>query len=237
VGEVPLEKLHDNTAVSSASIARVQAVLDRLDLVASLDRNGGLWLHHRGLVSYLYLTCFDLLGQTHRWLTFPSWLRAKCTAAEREEAIASLQVDAADHAAVAADLHDWYSERYSVRQGFIRFIRELLSVEARQQLMASILVERSVMPPSPDERQLLDDEKAKIDWLFHVRNKYTHSAAYVPGLSEADTPADLRGDTTVWLMDYSKSKTFKTTHSVQGWPHVLESAVHVGLAAFIAAIS
>jgi hypothetical protein len=49
----------------------------------------------------------------------------------------------------------------------------------------------------------------QIYWLFGVRNKYTHSAAYVPGASEADTPADLRGDTTVWLMDYGKSARFK----------------------------
>jgi hypothetical protein len=34
----------------------------------------------------------------------------------------------------------------------------------------------------------------------------------------------------------SKSARFKTTHSVRGWPRVLEGAVCVGLAAFVAAI-
>ena len=95
--QVPVKWLHRQDRREETSYGVLQAVVDRLDLCNRLRSEAeamSLQGHQKTLVFYLYLTCFDLLGQPALWMTFESWLRASRTAAERQEAEASLPAGA-----------------------------------------------------------------------------------------------------------------------------------------------
>jgi hypothetical protein len=237
--EVPFDSLHDAAVVSSSRIKTVESALDRLDLVTVLDREDvgtALWTHHRGIVAYLYLTCFDLLGQNPEWVEFPAWLQSKSKqhADARARAVAAI-APGSDPVTVAQQLHSAYNAVYSVRQGFRRFITEVLPDETRRSLLTSIVAERRVMPPLPNETDppVPLSENRKIDWLFSIRNQYTHRATYVPGLHDQMTPADMRGDDETWWMSDELSEKSTTAFSVSRWPRVLAECFRAGLLAYV----
>lgn len=235
--EVPFELLHDDGAISNSRVRRIESVLDRLDLITVLGGAGPeLWLHYRSLVAYLYLTCFDLMGQDVEWIEFPAWLSSKARrhVDERTSAVATIS-PGADSVEVAQHLHTAYNATYSVRQGFRRFITEILPADMRRALMASIVAERRGAAPLSTENDppIVLSENRRIDWLFSQRNQYTHRATYIPGLHDLMIPTDMRGDEDTWCMGEDRTETTITEYSVRRWPKILDECVRAGLLSYM----
>jgi hypothetical protein len=236
VDETSFDQLHDSNFVASSRVKRTEAVLDRLDLVAALERHDVLWMHYRSLVAYLYLTCFDLLGQSSNWIDFGAWLHSKdpVHVAEREGSVADMR-PGAERWSTIQEVHAAYNSHYSVRQGFRRFIREILPADTRRNLMASISIQRRVMAPligESDPPVELGDVR-KIEWLFSFRNQYTHRAVYVPGLHDSAIPPDMRGDEEWWHMADEPSTDSAVSYAVRRWPKILGECVRAGLEAYV----
>jgi hypothetical protein len=234
--DVPFHRLHDRKAMSNSRIKRIESVLDRLDLVEILGRKEAgqmLWMHYWGIYAYLLLTCFDLLGQERGWLEPAAWLRAndERVAFERAEALAQ-GLPGVDHVAAAATLLDAHSKIYGVRHAFRRFVVDVLPIEARRSLLSCIAIEQGPTPPAKGDFVELGDEK-KIDWLMKVRNGYTHSALYAPGLHLESTPADYRDEEAWWVMSQTTTSALTTIYSVKRWPLILAESVRAGLAEYV----
>ncbi|MEI9948282.1 MAG: hypothetical protein WDO74_04710 [Pseudomonadota bacterium] len=127
------------------------------------------WTHfyggHDALVNYLLLTCFDVLGSQDEWFPFGEWLVRSANETERNELAAAVPAGATPVSA-AKHMHDGYNRIYGVRQSFFRFIDNLDDV-ARTELLASIEGRKS---------DALVDDKKKKDFLYGLRNAFTHEA-------------------------------------------------------------
>jgi hypothetical protein len=238
--DVPFDKLQTDGLSGGPRIRCWKAVVDRLDLVGVLNQQDvghALWLHHRSLVAYLLLTCFDLLGQDPDWMKFDSWLKSNSTKQknERQQAIQSIP-DGAGPVETTEALLARYNEIYSMGSGFKNLLRDKLPDQARRNLFDTIAIKKCVAPPLAGETELpivLDEEK-KIDWLFQLRNGYTHRAEYVPGSHPDALPEDYRGDDRWWRMDdRSQSKSIVEYSVSGGWLAALEQAVRATLATVI----
>lgn len=209
----------------------VTCVVDRLDLCQRLDAleiGTALFSHWQGLCAYLYLTCFDVLGQNEDWLTFDKWLAASRTADERK-AVLDRAGAGADPVLVAKKLHEAYNETYGVKAAFMNFLRDVLPPASRERLLASINIYTLKNPPDLSEITTSDDEadKDKERYLFETRNGYTHRAQYVGGIH----PEVFRATSPAWDTREQVIKANEwTTYSSLGWPGPLENAVRDGLA-------
>ena len=79
-GLAPIGKLHLGDTWHNSVPGKCLAVAERLQLVADLRRpdiEKVLWWHSEPLVTYLLLTCFDILGQSQGWSQFGNWLNTK----------------------------------------------------------------------------------------------------------------------------------------------------------------
>jgi hypothetical protein len=234
--DVPFERLHDRDVIANSRIRRIESVLDRLDLIdilGSKDTGGLLWMHYWGIVSYLLLTCFDLLGQDRGWLEPGAWLRSidERHTVERAEALA--QCPSTDHVAAALALLAAHSRIYGVHRAFRRFIDQVLPIDARTELLACIAIEQWPTPPQEGDLLEVVDEKKKMDWLFELRNAYTHRALYVPGTHTDSMPVEYRDDEALWVTRERMTPAKTTLYAVKRWPKALGEAVRAGLAQYV----
>lgn len=139
--------------------------------------------HYEGLINYLLLTCFDILGQPDEWMDYGSWLRSKSSIHEREKimAISSSNVSVIE---LSKMLHDQYIAIYGVKNSFYRFMREILSDQQRKQLFKTISASTGfgevsakdgmVTFRNPDGAglELTTFEKERL--LYVLRNSFTH---------------------------------------------------------------
>lgn len=192
------------------------------------------WKKVDALRNYLILTCFDTLGQRLGYLDFQSWLRARRTAPEREAAIASLLAETAPPE-VAAVLHKQYLAQHGATQAFYRFFREILNADARAELLFSVRI-REIDIAKNTELRTLDDPRLKEDFLFEVRNKFTHEArdtgspggGVFPGWGK---PILIDGEPRMgWepIHHVDKGNT-RTEYGVRDWPNALIKAVRSGI--------
>jgi hypothetical protein len=232
---IPFDVIHDVGAIARSPLGRIQATLDRLQLVKMLGRptvGEQLWLHYSGLVAYLLLTCFDLLGHLEEWVDLRPWLERTQYAPERAQANIP---NNASYEQAARALIAKYDELHGVGASFRRFIEHVLPLEQRRELFACVAIEEYVAAPLRDELTApkpLGDKK-KIDWLYALRNAYTHAGAYVPGGHPALTPPAFRGDDQWWVMDDKLTSSKTVRWSVRRWPEVLEECVRGGLASYV----
>ena len=234
-GRIPFDRVHDTLSVDASPLGRAAAVLDRLELVETLRRpevGSRLWLRYRGLVAYLMLTCFDLLGQPADWVDFSRWLESSRHQTERERVVVPVGTSSIEAARAFVEAH---AQLYGVRRSFRRFIEKVLDPEQRQALLACIEIEVAVAPPLIGENDAPKSlgESKKIDWLFDLRNRYTHAAFYVPGGHDEILPAEMRSDEDRWVMDDELSATQYTHRTVRRWPAILEETVRKGLVRYM----
>ncbi|MBW4556464.1 MAG: hypothetical protein KME59_11085 [Trichormus sp. ATA11-4-KO1] len=97
------------------------------------------YIQHDALVNYLLLTCFDILGQPNEWLIFDSWLEAKRTKSEREEA-AALIPSSATSIEASQQMYSKYQKKYGVKSSFYKFLDEMLEEELRERLLFGIKI-------------------------------------------------------------------------------------------------
>ena len=187
------------------------------------------------LRNYLLLTCFDVLGARSEHLDFQSWLRARRTAQVRDAAIAALPAGAAA-AHIAATLHRKYLDEFGATQAFYRLLREVLPADDRSALLFSVRV-REIDIEKNLEVRAIDDSNVKEDFLFEVRNKFTHEAR------DVGSPAG--GVFTDWgkavliegvpqmgwePIHHAYSGNTRVEHAVRDWPTALINAVRAGIA-------
>jgi len=237
----------------STSDRTIRLVKERLEFVEIIDRlnqhfldpklikltpEGGWthpWKYLDALRNYLLLTCFDLLGQPSEFKDFQSWLSAASCGDERKE----VQQNLTEKASVfdsAAEIHRGYLRIYGVRNSFIRFINHVLTAEARNDLLYSVRIRR-VDPVKHMEIEVIESDERKINWLYAVRNAYTHRAENtgspaggVFGTVGRELVVEgkvLKGwEPIAWEPDGK----LQIEYSVRDWPQALTNAVTNGLA-------
>jgi hypothetical protein len=186
------------------------------------DTADGGWTHAYGeydaLVNYLLLTCFDQLGQSDEWRDYSSWLKARETKLEREEALGSLQ--ARDPISIAGHLHDAYQARYGVRKSFNRFISERITDDARTELLRCVQVQRL------DGQAVIDDPKVKQAFLYSTRNAFTHEAKAKGQVARVISPYLTMLGPNGYKYGFTEvDRDRRCTYSVRRWPFILYETV------------
>lgn len=184
----------------------MRLVAYRLNLCAMLTRyivGSALFCQQEGLIMHLLLTCFDRLGQNKEWITFEAWIK-NLDDRKIEETAKGATVD------VILELLSKYNEEHSQRRSFHRFINTILPERIRKVLLLSF----------DDCQQRLDTDKKKIDFLYSIRNAYTHSLNVEPRMCSVPF-----GRTTNQYACTILDKALST----RNWPNVFEDAVRAGL--------
>lgn len=229
VGMVQMERYYQTSELGGNPLSVVFTVVDRLSGCRRLRQHSPYpdvlgSLIDDPLVTYLYLTCFDRLGQPADWLDFGAWMQSSRHKNERE---AILQRDPQSQG-LEQRIHFVYREYnslYGVRSSFFRFLRTLPS-EFYRHLLNSI--EQDISPYSPNSvgRQATDEEKER--YLFKRRNDYTHKADFRPPSGDW-----FRGGISNVVQEFNATNwTSTVTH---GWPDILEKTVRIGLARYLSA--
>lgn len=169
-----------------SSISKIQKIHNRILLIrdlrakiANADNFTQVYMYP-GLVTYLYLTCFDQLGTpANGWCLFPNWIESKKHRKEVEEIVDESRNEfKTDNLvgikSIAKEIYNGYHSLYGVKNSFFRFLREIIPTDTRNNLLNSILVEKW----THGNVQVLDfdvDELYKEKWLYDTRNNYTHN--------------------------------------------------------------
>lgn len=137
------------------------------------------WVYFDALMYYLLLTCFDLLGQNPEWVSLSEWLTSKKKTGEREAVECTIGNDASPQS-IAQIFFEAYQRMYGVRSAFNHFILNLLTEDERSELFHNLEIVRGRMGGDPNTSYpalgYVEDESKKVDFLFRLRNKFTHSA-------------------------------------------------------------
>ncbi len=215
-------------------LGQMLAVAERLRLCDTLQTDQTfVWTHYcMPLVSYLSLTCFDVLGQRREWVPFGDWLRSKKSHHKKERSAVPIR-QATARELDAIDLYEEHARLYGVKQSFVGFIVEVLKEESRRRLLGSInAAALAFAPPPPGESQPRDD-KWKTDYLYAKRNNYTHRAHGIDAAHPSLFPKHVFGERGWVMHDAVRSTKDVTIVMVAGWPDVLTDVVRDGLAAFV----
>lgn len=235
-GDVPLEDLHDRERTSRCRLRRIGAAVERLALIDTLNSStvsAAIYMQQPSLVTYLLLTCFDLLGQHVDWVDFNTWLKSSRTQHERLGALGGADPRTSSEEQLRR-LWDRYNELYGVRTSFLVFFEHWMPADVRRELLDHINIEQWPTPPNEGAVEDVEDDGKKLAWLIRLRHDYTHRAQFVAGLHPDQIPPDYRDGW--WLMEAQMTRTKTTRYSVCDWPAVLERAVRRGLEAFIRGI-
>lgn len=249
----------DKDKLIFARLILAQELLEESDVLPgaegySVDQTENFVHHSRhereSLVVYLLLTCFDLLGQSRKFVTFYEWLSSKKTEilSEHRKAIESLASEASELIGSAKALHEHYNKIYGPTRAFHAGV-ENLPPRALAHLLASVSVSKrhpeSLKPenkntmyptmPVTSEAKLY---KLKLDFLYSQRNAFTHKLSQKhtssnPGMScfmnsTGDGQSRSQGASwTVWISDgkvyYGSNHESDSKHvfHTQDWPFVL----------------
>jgi hypothetical protein len=226
-----LEHLYKTSERRDSSLGIVSAVSERLEFIQLLEsKEVRQKLHHHWQPVTLYhlLTCFDILGQPDNWLPFHSWLESDRHTEERNAIISSLGtgLNCLDF---TQKIHQEYQSLYGVKKSFHRFLREVLPAQTRNELLASIRIHTNSNPPKIEVISTEGSETEKENFLFMMRNNYTHKAKVIHGLHPDDFGIDINmSNSWMWLNQEKKSDKWSTS-MVVGWPDVIVHTVKVGL--------
>lgn len=245
-----------------------QALLEESDALPGFkgyknDADGQI--HHprherEALVVYLLLTCLDLLGQSRPYLTFPQWLESKKPEIlrERNKVLDDLGALPADPMDCSKRIFEGYNLLYGATKAFFAGINDL-PADIRAHLMNSIRIVRR------DPRSLLDEnrnvsfadipiddeaklEKLKLNYLYSLRNSFTHQLAQVhfssmpsmTGLMHSirGTPDDEQVDAASWGVTVYDGEVMygghneqdgKYSYNLPGWPFVLFEVLYAAI--------
>lgn len=197
-----------------------------MDKIEDIGNSGWThpYRHFSALRFYLLLTCFDVLGSTKDFIPFSNWLRSSNTEEEREQIFSLCTFSNPQD--FLTEVHDKYNAIYGVRVGFVRFIEHLLSAPRRTALLDSINVRK--ISEGREDTSFRPTDKRKIDFMFSIRNVFTHEgesiAAPDGGIFQDDGDGYIingklsYGFRTIY---HDKRKTFHYEYSVRRWPDLL----------------
>jgi hypothetical protein len=228
------DHMFKNSEFDNSELAVIYTVVERLDLCSKLTDTATakqLWYHYRPLMVYLLLTCFDRLGQPADWMDFGGWLRNGDKQHERMQVILE---KAENYDEIATAFYDTYNKIYGVRNSFYRFLHQVLPQELREELLGSIRIDITDLPPNSGKIRT-ENENAKEKFLFQLRNDYTHKAQFIPGLTNDLWPEEARAkaqDAWEVSQQFIEQSSWKCVY-IRNWPEILEKVVKVGLAMYI----
>ncbi len=228
IGMIRMERFYQTRELADNPCSVVFTVIDRLEVCTRLRQSPLVpiemaFVLDDPLVTYLYLTCFDRLGQPADWLDFGAWMESSKHKAERDGILQRVQSHELEVAIRFA--YREYNSLYGVKSSFFRFLRNLPS-DFRRELLGSIHQDISTYAPSMTGRYATDAEKEK--YLFKRRNDYTHKADFRPPIGEWFA----RG---IGSPVQEFNATNWTSTQTRGWPDILEKAVRIGLAGYLSA--
>lgn len=181
-----LDPIKAQKKISKSVINRILKVHVRVllirDLRAKIDKADNILqvILYLGLITYLYLTCFDQLGQPEQgWYFFSHWIKSKSNVEEVNKIVKN-SIEKIEGSSITAikdiveEIYGQYNQIYGVRKSFFRFLREVVATKNREELLDSILVEKFTYEDVKIDDFDVDDEY-KEKWLFNTRNNYTHN--------------------------------------------------------------
>jgi hypothetical protein len=208
-----------------------------INYIQNIGSNGWThpWRYFDALMYYLLITCFDMLGQSSEWVDFSKWLESKKKKAERQEAMATLQSDV-DPLTITKHFNKKYQSIYGVRTSFHRFVSEVLTQDERAELYSSIQIVRGVKDGEPNTSYpalgYIVDEGEKLEFLFNLRNRFTHAAVTmgspVAGVyREAYDPFEIGGTLLKGHVEIHREerKGEWVIYQVRDWPYLLQRLV------------
>lgn len=211
-------------------------------LVKDIGENGWThpWRYFDALMYYLLLTCFDLLGQPSEWVPFSEWLTSSKKATERDAASNSIQVGS-NPVETAQHFNTAYQAIYGVKTSFNNFVLKMLTDEERAELYFNIQIVRGRMGGDPHTSYpalgYIDDEKKKLDFLFNLRNKFTHSAVIMGSptagvFHNAYEPIFIDGKPKKGYVEIHREEKNDEwlIYHVRDWPFVLKRLVEAAVA-------
>jgi len=218
--------------LNNSRLSVISTVIERLDLCSKLSETTTakqLFHHYMPLMVYLYLTCFDRLGQPSDWMDFGSWLKSNDKKMEREQLLLK-RLD--NQIEKAAALYDGYNTLYGASTSFYRFLDEIIPNHIRQELLDSMRIEILDNPPNLGNNRQADNN-AKERFLYKLRNDYTHKAQFIPGITRTIWPEGTF-DSNSWMMVQQsiEQSSWNTVH-VRNWPETIEEVVRIGLAKYM----
>jgi hypothetical protein len=181
--------------------------------------------HFDGLLYYLLLTCFDILGQNGTFIDFSSWLESKEKLEEREKIFK--QYPATQDNRYLSAIYKEYNNIYGVKRAFFNFIEKIMSPENRLKLHDSI----KIVKYDKFEIKIEDfrpTAKQKNEFLFQIRNSFTHkgvsTGSEMPGIfpdygviGNKNTSKD-RG---YYAIRREKKADYILIYGVKNWPQLL----------------
>jgi hypothetical protein len=197
------------------------------------------WRYFDALMYYLLLTCFDLLGQPTEWLSFSEWLQSSKKIAERKMALATIP-EGSDAIAITQHFNKAYQKIYGVKTSFYSFVSNELTDDERVELYRNIEIVRGIKDGDPNTSYpalgYINDDKKKLDFLFSLRNKFTHSAITMgspnAGISPfAYTAIEENGKLLKGYVEiHRESKNGEwLIYQVRDWPFVLHRIIGAAL--------
>lgn len=198
------------------------------------------WRYFDAMMYYLLLTCFDLLGQHRNWEPFSNWLVSNKSATERQATVAAIPLNA-DPVAIALHLNAAYQSIYGVKTSFSNFLLNVLTQNERDELYFSIQIVRGRKDGDPNTSYpalgYVTDVKKKAEFLFSLRNKFTHSAitmgSPIAGIfHQAYDGIEIDGKTMKGYIEiYRETKNGEwMIYQVRDWPFVLQRLISAALA-------
>ena len=192
------------------------------------------WKYFDALRNYLLLTCFDLLGQSDGFKDFQSWLNSSRTISERNVALEKAENSSLLES--VRSVHADYLSVYGAKNSFKRFINEVLPSDVKEQLLFSVMI-RKIDTIKNCEIGGIDEESKKIDFLYAMRNAFTHE-----GVNIGSPAGGVFPNHGAWInMDgvlkkgyepiyWTQKSHIRIEHMVRDWPDVLIRTVNAGLA-------
>jgi len=186
------------------------------------------WRHFDSLMNYLLLTCFDILGQGGKFVSFEGWLHGSAYDGERESAKLCVP-EGADPVAAAMALAKEYRSLYGHRVTFYRFLDEVLDSALRARLFDSLRL-RLKKDATTDWTDFIEPQCPKRA-LYLLRNHYTHQGRSIGNFLGGIVDDWYQQGSTGYSRIFRKEKKGGTIIDVyvRRWPGVLIETVTAGL--------
>lgn len=236
-----------------ARLRLAQALLEESDRLEGFEGyamdTSKHWLHSRhereALVTYLLLTCFDILGRKEKHLTFADWINSKKDAHIAQKQIAiDMGRDGSgdDPLGLTRLLLAKHSEIFGVKNSFYSGM-DALTDNGKQKLFCSISLgflpghcnKSNVTYPLESINDAAKELSLKKAYIFKKRNNFTHNLEQFQMSSMPVNSMNMDQPTGSWMAMLEDGKTtywgvhsdrvpFETGHynySLSQWPFVL----------------
>ncbi|HAQ41993.1 MAG TPA: hypothetical protein DCM73_14945 [Clostridiales bacterium] len=223
-------QLYIENEYHNSLLGRIIAVAARLELGSRLNNEEvAQRLNHQqeSLYTYLLLTCFDLLGQPTEWKTYEAWLSSSDAESERQRALNACVGD--NIIEKSKQLYLEYQKIYGVKNAFFRFLRTVLSRSIRYKLLDSL----RIIHYKEDQQVSLGKVIDKENYLFAMRNNYTHKAYFLEGNVHQYIPMLVPPNSFKLREQENINSTVRRTVYTQSWPHKIKFAVQKGLLKYL----